>query len=181
MIYDFLGVLATTPRVGQNAVLGSMRHGFPGAGEYGAAYPIDGVVIYAKGLPHKWEPARTTRFVRIWRRDTIAQAVSWAMAAQNGRFHSHQELTGEAVYDRDDITSALNAIRDGDRAWKADLLRRKVTLTLCYEDHIRDDPQPAAQAIFDSWEMPLTAGPTDIHPTESELKLEWIERYKAGR
>lgn len=181
MIYEFMGVLATTPRVGQNAVLGSMRHGFAGAGEYGAAYPINGVVIYAKGIPHRWETARVKRFVRIRRRDRVAQAVSWAMAAQNGRFHSHQELNGtDPVYDRDAVDRCIASIVDAERQWENKLRREKVTLDLVYEDHIQNDPQWAAQAIFDSWDMPYEAGPTDVHPTESDLKLEWIQRYREG-
>jgi LPS sulfotransferase NodH len=57
------------------------------------------------------------RFVRIRRRDLVAQAVSRTIASQTGVWISGQARTGEAVYDRSAIARNLRLIAWQDSHW----------------------------------------------------------------
>ncbi len=141
-------LLCTTPRVGQNAVLSALRGVAPGAGEHGAAYPTDGLLITGSHTIIETPPALLTHHVRLCRNDRVAQAVSWAHAAATGRFHSWQTAPLAGDVTDEDIAAGLLEIGRREQAWDV-RLRGLDVLELTYEDDVQDDPMRAAARIIE--------------------------------
>ncbi len=86
-------------------------------------------------------------FLRLVRRDIVAQAVSTAKAVQTQQWHLFDKPAGRAAYDGEQIAAAVRRIARG-----VDDLRQYVHLTdrpsrlLIYEDFSGDDFTPALQA-----------------------------------
>lgn len=177
LLLDKVVWLCTTPRVGQNAVLGALRHVVPGAAEGKAtARASDGVLIFSSQSPVKLPAARETYYVRMSRRDTVSQAISWVQAQQSGRYHSHQAASGELRFSREEVERAKEAIELRETEWDA-YLEGVDALRLVYEDDVESDATAAAQRILDYAGIPGTAGPTDVHRFDSSLKLEWLKMW----
>jgi hypothetical protein len=192
----FEGVLATTPRVGQNAILSCIRFAYPSANEYGKARPDypplhfpGGVLIYSTGDPGEVDLDADVdrRFVRIRRRNIIAQAVSWAMAAQTGRYLSTDISKPDLpVYNAAMITDRLNRILDIEHYWEGFFDHLDVNpLELIYEDDIMNPsttPQIAALRVLTYFELPYKTplGPSEFEPFDLTLKHDWTVRYRNG-
>ena len=178
----FVGVIYTTPRVGQNAVLSSLRTVIPGAAEGAESATLsDGRLVFSKNSAfiHPPDPAADVTGPPVWisRRDRVAQAISWAIAAQSQRFHSAQsEQVLHVGYDRGEIERAVEAIADGERYWEQILLGVSY-LKLWYEDHIIGDPSSAAGLILDWWGIDGHPGPPTFCRFDEERKAEWRTRW----
>lgn len=194
MLLDFQGIIATTPRVGQNAVLGAIRYAFPGANEYGHAEVATqirngqhlGTYIYAAGSPFQPRPAKITKVVRMRREDKLAQAVSLAMAHQTGRYHSWQSIRRKGIkYSRRLILDALEEIERKEFIWDSflDATKYEVTDELVYEHDVLPDPTAAALRILHGWgfEYITDLGPTNVERFSSAEKDEWMARFREGR
>jgi hypothetical protein len=191
---DFQGIIATTPRVGQNAVLGAIRHAFPGANEYGHAEVATqirngqhlGTYIYAAGSPYQPRPAKVTKVVRMRREDRLAQAVSLAMAHQTGRYHSWQAIRRKGIkYSRVLVMDALKEIERKEMIWDSFLKASKLEVTdeLIYEQDVLPDPAAAALRILHSWGFDhiTELGPTNVERFSSAEKDVWMARFREGR
>ena len=179
------GLIATTPRVGQNAVLGPIRTVIPGADQYGDARPFNNILILTAGYPTPAPNAHDTRYVRISRQDKVAQAISWVLADATGRFLSTQTSNAtEPRYDRDRIQTCLDNIAAGETVWNRYLINQKV-LDLNYETDIAADPADAAQKIL-RWfglsrpHRPVAPGPTDIRRFDIDRKERWRQLWDTG-
>ncbi|MEM6974032.1 MAG: Stf0 family sulfotransferase [Pseudomonadota bacterium] len=87
------------------------------------------------------------RFVLIERDDMLAQAVSYAWAAQTGAWISGMAETGTPRYDRTLIAEKLEAIAAGRAGWRAFLAANAIRpLSLSFE-HVRAEPAAAVAAI----------------------------------
>lgn len=170
--------ICTSPRVGQNAVLGSLRHANTGAGEGRHAHPVDGVLIRSLSHPQPLPEAERTEFVRLTRTDRVAQAISFAVALQTGRFHSWQERTREPEFNRLFVEQSLARIEYGEQCWDEHLAGRAV-LCLNYEHDIAPDPCVAAQRILRWVGLSGSAGPTDVVPFDGDVKRDWRQRWES--
>lgn len=121
-------------------------------------------------------------FLRLVRRDIVAQAVSTAKAVQTQQWHLFDKPAGRAAYDGEQIAAAVRRIARG-----VDDLRQYVHLTdrpsrlLIYEDFSGDDFTPALQAC-NSLGVPrhLTPEVVAYRPVErmgDETNLEWQARF----
>lgn len=66
-------------------------------------------------------PARAlgpTRFIHLWREDTITQAVSWARAEQSGHWQSGDAVVGSPRFDFQLIDELVDTIRQHNAAWR---------------------------------------------------------------
>lgn len=185
---SFAAVLYTTPRVGQNAVLRCLRSVIPGADEWGAAQPIDGKLVMSINRP---PPSNLVKRgfdltncrwgdpVYMRRRDKIAQAISWAVAAQTGRFTSEVKARGEPEYRRQDVQQALDTIVDQEHRWMSVLPDRY--LEVWYEDHVETDPRDAARLILRFWGFDGEPADPGLVRVESDVKARWRQQWDTGR
>lgn len=170
-------VLATTPRVGQNAVLGALTHINEGAGEYGMARAVGRVLILSAGYPVPLPRARQTRYIRISRDDKVAQAISWSIAGQNGQFHSNQRPGPDpVVFDAANIEKALEAIERGEKQWDYEL-RGENTLNLVYEADIEQNPTFGAEKVRIWLGLPGKCGKTRFSRVGADLKADWRKKW----
>ncbi|MGE4653001.1 MAG: Stf0 family sulfotransferase [Myxococcota bacterium] len=123
------------------------------------------------------------RWIRITRRDRLAQAVSWSRALRTGRFASHQRGWLPPLYRRRHIEACLRALEEQEAAWDAELAGCEV-LSLVYEDLVADWPQglravlcwlslPGADAV----ELPEPALPRQADARTAR----WIDRFEVER
>jgi len=122
-------------------------------------------------------------FIRLSRRDRVAQAVSLAHAQQTGRWSVlYDAKKGPARYSRDLIHRALADIEEQEAAWQMYLsaLNQPKVLNVAYED-LANDYQVTLSRILVSLDRDL---PQDfaqpVRPEESGAKAEWAARYRRG-
>jgi hypothetical protein len=180
-VLSFVGRLYTTPRVGQNAVLGSLRTVIPGAAEYGAHSVSDGRLVFSTNRPVPIEEFDTNQIgdpVWLSRRDRVAQAISWTVAAQTGQFRSEHPRRS-VTYARTDIQAALDTIDDQERHWGW-LLRNERYLRLWYEDDVERDPRVAAAMILDWWSIDGVPGEPGLVRRDADVKAVWRHLWDEG-
>ena len=143
------------------------------------------VLIAASETGFLSETLSRTTFVRLERRDRVAQAVSLLKADIGGRLHSVNP-DGRAVsvdeYDADKIAFNIGHI-DRNERWFAEITKRlgKTAPVFTYED-ICADP---AKFVSDIGQLMEFSGPSNFAP-EVELKVmrdevsqAWIDRFGA--
>jgi LPS sulfotransferase NodH len=123
-------------------------------------------------------------FVYLRRRDTVAQAVSWARALQTNRWHSTDPGEREPVYDFDLIAKLVETIRSDEQAWISWFGRNGIDADeILYEDVVAD-PRREVQRVLAALGLKLPPG-VELRPYEGEERLadtlnaEWLERYRA--
>lgn len=80
------------------------------------------------------------RWIRISRRDRLAQAVSWSRARRSGSWASHQRRRLPSAYSERHIEACLGELEAQEAAWDAELAGREV-LSLVYEDLVAEWPR----------------------------------------
>lgn len=185
----FAGILHTTPRVGQNAVLRSLRTVAPGADEWGAAQPLNGLLVASINRPppsNAWDHLDTsnTRWgFPVWmrRRDIVDQAISWAIAAQTGQFRSDVAARGIPEYSAEAIRKGLATIVDQEARWAAHFETVAVRpLMIWYEDDVAADPRNAARKILAWWNLEGEPQEPDLRRINRDIAIEWRDRWDNG-
>jgi len=127
--------------------------------------------------------ARTV-FIRLLRRDIVAQAVSREKALQTAQFHSTQGRAREATYNARAIARSVSLIAKGVGALAAWLERvNRPCRTLIYEDFALGDFTPAILAC-EALGVPrrLGGGQAPYRPVDKigdASNLEWACRFEA--
>lgn len=165
--------ICATPRVGATALLRSLASVVHGAAEYPDAEVSSSghylTMIHWQQMPIDIDG----HFVFIYREDRIAQAISWAIGAATGRFHTGQTKTADAgELDRDSVQQALDAIEAQNQAWR-EWLSGKPTLTLCYESDIKPDVTAAARHVLDWLGIDGEPKPPNVRPIDARVKKAW--------
>jgi LPS sulfotransferase NodH len=121
-------------------------------------------------------------WVRLRRRDRVAQAVSLARAEQTQAWVGAGAGRPEPVYSRATIEEKAAFLAWQDEGWDALLADiDSPVVSLWYEDLARD-AVAAADDVLAALEMkagPPVALPALV-PQQDELSLDWIARYRAG-
>lgn len=79
------------------------------------------------------------KYIRIHRRDVLGQAISFARAAQSGRYTSAGNGPGASRFDPDLIESCMSRLLALDASWRRFFARRGLpVLEIAYEDLIAD-------------------------------------------
>lgn len=126
-----------------------------------------------------------TQWVRIVRRDRVAQAVSWARALQTGRWVARQRATLPPVYREGQIDRLVTEIDRQEAAWDAFFASRSddPPLVVTYEDLASDMPATIRRVLaflgVSDAENARVAEP-DLQPVSDETNARWIERYRAS-
>jgi len=126
---------------------------------------------------------REPRYVWIRREDALAQAVSWAKAAQTGQYAAHQEATREPAFDFDQIDGLLHLARVHDGCWRRWFdAQGVVPLRVTYEELCADGRGVTLRLLG---ELGLAARadvtiapPPELTKQADAVNAEWIERYR---
>ena len=126
------------------------------------------------------------KFILLFRRDLVAQAVSSVKAQFTGQFHSTQDADRQASFDDyayEAIFRKTRTILKGMRALHAYArLSGRPWRTIFYED-FREGDFTSVASICDAFEMPLRAQPkTDDRRTVARIgdavNAEWCRRFR---
>ena len=143
---------------------------------YESWFPARGWDIEALLAPRHW--------VRILRRDRVAQAVSWVRALQSGRWVARQRATLPSMYRERQIERLLDEIDRQEAGWDAFFAERSAApLILWYED-LASDMSATVRAVLAYLgvaraESVAVAEP-DLKRLADETSARWIERYRAS-
>lgn len=171
-------MLCSTPRCGSTALLEAIRGAIPGAREYPDAEETDGVyfaLVHWPQMPVSFEP---DKIVYLYRDDKLAQAVSWAVAAGTGRFHSTQQpKCAEPAVSLGDVAVLRGQIKRFDLSWRQ-WLDGKPRLEVCYERDLNGRYPEGARRILEWLGVEGEPAPVTLHPVDVELKQGLISAYK---
>jgi LPS sulfotransferase NodH len=127
-----------------------------------------------------------TRFVHLYRRDVVAQAVSWAKAEQTGCWQDGDSVVPgrRPMIDIDDIDRYVGTIREHNLAWREWFdTTAVVPLVVSYEDLVADMAGTVGRIThFLGLELPAghVAEPL-THRQADGANRYWAERYRAQR
>jgi trehalose 2-sulfotransferase len=123
-----------------------------------------------------------TRFVHLWRDDTVAQAVSWARAEQTSYWHEGDTaLPREPRFDREQIRGLVQTIDQHDAAWRDWFAAFDVEPHRVRHEDLVADPSGVARSILDFLGLRLPAGRVIASPHRRQadhVNEEWIARYR---
>jgi LPS sulfotransferase NodH len=126
---------------------------------------------------------RDLKYVRIRRRDRLAQAISLAIARQTGQWTSDVPAKAEPRYDFNQTRRAMQDLDRMERGWDTELTARKVKpLELVYED-FRNDTDSGLRAVYDFVGVdpnePATPVPLpELERQTAPINREWTDRFK---
>ena len=134
---------------------------------------------------HVLEPILgAAHLVHVRRRDGVAQAVSYVIAEQTGRWASTHAAVAGASYDADAIARRLDEVVRDDQAWQAWFASRGVApLEVWFEDLVID-PRAEVQRVLahlglDPGAAPAAAAAT-LERQADERNQTWARRFRAG-
>lgn len=175
--------ICATPRVGQNALLDALRGAIPGAAEYGQARPDEtGLLVYSTHIARPEDTGDRHSLIHIGREDRVAQAISWAVAARTGRYHSWQPGRSDVdlAYSGAAVEARLMEIDEQAAAWESYLAGREV-LRLTYERDIRRSPVAAARRVLEWCGLPGEPRDVTLERVDVDTKARWRRAWRAGR
>lgn len=152
-------------------LLECLRGAAPGAAEYPDATGVPYVTMVHWSQMPAVLPA-DSRYVYLYRRDRVAQAVSWAYSAGASRYHSSQPEGVTPEYDRYAVAVLLARIAEECDAWEEWLHGRPV-LPLCFEEDIHPNPMTAAARVLTWCGIPGEPAEPHLRPIEQAAKREW--------
>lgn len=121
-----------------------------------------------------------TRWVRIRRRDRVAQAVSWTRALQTHAWAAEHRPRARPRYRRRAIARRLVAIEAQERGWDAYLSARgHEPVELVYEDLVAD-PAAAVRAVLTALGEPaeVAGGPLPMRRQADHTSAVWAARFR---
>ncbi len=141
-----------------------------------------GINLHGHHLPifcefKKYFPRSKRIFVRIRRRDIIAQAVSYEIASQTGRWSSefHTEVTPEYSFDK--IKNKINSIEHQNLITDIFLsLLNENVIELFYEDFIMNPSLALSSIIPEEFHKKVIIEPT-LKKQSSKFNKVWIDRF----
>ena len=178
----------------QEYLEGVLREGTTSNGVFGArvmwAYLDDVVAAIRNATGH--EGARHAvlsaafpriRYVHLRRQDRVAQAVSWAKAAQSGVWFAgdDRDEPRAMTYDRDLIGDLLAAIQEGEHGWESFFVEADVKPYEIVYEELAADPIGTATSLIGF----LGVDVRDVHlETHAERQFdatnsEWISRFRS--
>lgn len=123
------------------------------------------------------------RALWIWRRDLLAQAISYVLAEQTGQWISGAPPSGTASYDYRSIVEKAESVRDGNAAWRAFFSDRfdRPVLRIAYEDMMAA-PERILEDVASFLDPATSARPVPSHRTlkqSGSASAAWRPRFLA--
>jgi trehalose 2-sulfotransferase len=134
------------------------------------------------GQAHAGDLLHFEKFIRIERRDRLAQAVSLALARQTGSWMSIQQKAAEPRYDERKIAHALSILDRDSQAWDRWFRVANVEPFFVYYEDLAADPLGILNAVLAHFKVaPLKNLPSvPMAKQGSQLNEDWKRRY-SGR
>ncbi len=118
-----------------------------------------------------------TQFIHLVRKDSIAQAVSYELAMQSGKWSSHFSEAGEVSYSFSRIKACLETMNQQNTLISAYLKSRKFKGEIVfYEDLIKSPVAKLKELLPVSTPEELNMG-SNLQRQSSAINNEWIERF----
>ncbi len=130
--------------------------------------------------PGAFESLPNLHFIRLKRRDKLAQAISWVRALQTGQYRSTQTPRREASYDAPGIRRIIGEIAKAEASWDIFFaLRNLEPVVLDYDDALADPARTigvvANIVSVDDAKLDLSA--LTLTRQADALSAEWRERF----
>lgn len=122
------------------------------------------------------------RYVFLWREDVVAQAVSWARAAQTGYYHHWDRPAGEATFDFDQVDALVREASANTASWRRWFAENEIEpLTVRFEDLV-EEKERVARGVLSFLDIDLPAGAAISErttKTADDGSEEWAARYRS--
>lgn len=142
-----------------------------------------GQLYYLAKLGFLGELIRNPAFMLIERDDTLAQAVSWAIAMQTGQWKSTQDSSdGPVEYDFEAIDTRIDSILSENAAFRAFFARNDCDVEFVRYEHLRSKPAEVIRQLATKLGLESIDYREDqisIAPQRSPMNAEWKARYLA--
>ena len=121
------------------------------------------------------------RFLWVRREDVVAQAVSWAKAAQTEQWRAHIPAQGEPEFDFEQIDALYHLARVHDGCWRRWFAAQRIEPYGVIYEELAAEPERAAAEVL-SWlgiepRTPLSV-PPELTRQADEINDEWAARYR---
>lgn len=120
-------------------------------------------------------------FILTFRKDTLAQAVSWAIAHQTRQFTCHDEREREPEYDFWLIDTLYHDIKAHNLAWLTWFERFDIVPETVVYENLLEDPAAVVHDTLKYLRIKVPVGwrpETGLRPQRSSLNKEWCARWK---
>jgi LPS sulfotransferase NodH len=138
-------------------------------------YEEDDLAVLRSFLP---EPS----FVWVRREDVVAQAVSWAKAAQTGQWASFQPVQAEPEFDFDYIDGLYHLARVHDAAWARWFAAHGVEPIRVVYEELAADPAAVTEDVLARLGLEPTPdggpAPMELSRQADAVNLDWAARYR---
>jgi LPS sulfotransferase NodH len=122
------------------------------------------------------------KYLRIVRKDTIAQAVSLVIAGQSKSWISFQPTQSDVHYKYEAIRRSLNKIEEQNRSWDNFFNTHGIVPRTVFYESLVENPSAEIKEIADDFGVSPTATMDTSAPQPSrqstDLNRRWIERFK---
>jgi LPS sulfotransferase NodH len=124
------------------------------------------------------------RFVWLRRRDTVAQAVSWAKAVQTGQWRTGLGGDGEPAYDFAQIDWIVHQIHVWDAAWERWFRAQGLDPEVVWYEDLSANPLNVVERVLAYLRLDTSAGAavvpaSDLRKQADAVNEQWITRYLA--
>jgi LPS sulfotransferase NodH len=121
-------------------------------------------------------------FVWIRRKDTVAQAVSWAKAIQTGQWHhwDSADSSDVPVYDRNQIEALAREVVENNAGWEAWFEAIGIDPLVIRFEELVADPVLVTREVLTFMRVALdgvTICPQTV-PTGDHVNMEWLARHR---
>jgi LPS sulfotransferase NodH len=138
---------------------------------------------------------RHGRFIHLYREDLLAQAISFHISKETGRWGSDDTVTTPPAsiprfFDVDLIADNMKILAESDAGWRLFFARNAISpLTFSYE-RVRDDVAGVVRTIVDSFGLDVRTGsfdyaeegPTEVRdaqvPPRSEIRARFLRAHQ---
>jgi LPS sulfotransferase NodH len=121
------------------------------------------------------------RYVFLWREDVVAQAVSWARAAQTGYYHHWDTPAGEARFDFDQIDALVREASANAASWRRWFTENEIEpFSVRFEDLVTNK-EGTTRSVLRFLELEVPSNVTISEQTmlaADSLNAEWLARYR---
>jgi LPS sulfotransferase NodH len=145
----------------------------------GEDYDSDDLTVLRSFFPNP-------RFIWIRRDDVVAQAASWAKAAQTGQWAAYFETSCEPAYDFEQIDALYHLVRVHDGAWRRWFAAHAIDpFEVKYEALAMNPAAIASETLallgLDSAPGANLEPPPKLTKQADDLNAAWTARYRAER
>ena len=109
---------------------------------------------------------QNAHFVHLYRRDLVAQAISFHVARETGRWGLDDTVTTSPAsaprfFDLDQIADSMKMLADSDASWRLFFARNGISPLSCSYEHLRSDLPSVLRTIVSTFGLNAPTSPFD--------------------